>query len=87
MMPAQSQAPARSEEPVIPVHQRKTLQTLNRNDCRWPIGDPQHADFHFCGKRQAAGHSYCEFHWRKAFQASKPRYQPRVIVAPADQAA
>jgi GcrA cell cycle regulator len=75
-------------EPVIPLKQRKTLQKLNRNDCRWPIGDPQDADFHFCGKPQASGHSYCEFHWRKAFQPSKPRYAPRVVVEPAaDQAA
>jgi hypothetical protein len=33
----------------------KTVDTLERNDCRWPIGDPRHADFHFCGAPQVAG--------------------------------
>ena len=43
-----------SRDPVIPVHQRKIVGTLNANDCRWPIGDPQKPDFHFCGKPKTA---------------------------------
>jgi GcrA cell cycle regulator len=43
---------------------RKTMTTLMPNDCRWPIGDPQATEFHFCGQPQQAGHSYCEFHMR-----------------------
>ena len=30
--------------------------------CRWPIGDPPDADFHFCGRSCDASASYCEFH-------------------------
>ena len=36
--------------------------------CRWPIGDPQLAEFHFCGKAKVTGLPYCEFHARRAFQ-------------------
>lgn len=56
------------EEIVIPLNERKTIQTLAECNCRWPIGDPQHADFHFCGKDKVAGLPYCEFHARRAYQ-------------------
>jgi len=52
---------------------KKTLATLELHDCRWPIGDPRNADFHFCGARQMAGRPYCELHWRRAFQPPRPR--------------
>lgn len=51
----------------------KTVATLERHDCRWPIGDPKNADFHFCGERSLAGRPYCEPHWRMAFQPPKSR--------------
>jgi GcrA cell cycle regulator len=56
----------------------KTLLDLERNDCRWPIGEPRHPDFHFCGAPQTAGRPYCELHWRMAFQPARPRHQPAV---------
>jgi GcrA cell cycle regulator len=56
------------EELVIPLAERKSILTLQDGHCRWPIGDPQHADFHFCGKDKITGLPYCEFHARKAFQ-------------------
>ncbi|MDQ8698235.1 GcrA family cell cycle regulator [Hyphomicrobium sp. LHD-15] len=68
-----STGPVLQPEPVIPVDQRKTMETLMADDCRWPIGDPQGADFHFCGKRKVDGHPYCDFHVRRAGQTSKPR--------------
>jgi GcrA cell cycle regulator len=68
------------DELVIPPKERKTIQTLKNNDCRWPIGDPQHADFHFCGKPTAVRAPYCEFHMQRGWQPSRPRapYQPRL---------
>ena len=42
------------EEIVIPLEERKTLQDLTENCCRWPIGDPQNADFHFCNRPQSS---------------------------------
>lgn len=61
------------EELVIPLAERKTIQTLVECSCRWPIGDPQMADFHFCGKNKVPGLPYCEFHARRAFQPPQPR--------------
>ncbi len=60
----------------------KTVDTLEKNDCRWPIGDPRHADFHFCGAQQAMGRPYCELHWRMAFQPSRPRHQQPATAPP-----
>ena len=72
------------EELVIPMAQRKTIQTLGECNCRWPIGDPQLADFHFCGKDKVMGLPYCEFHARRAFQPPQPRRRDRehTIVVP-----
>ena len=52
---------------------RKGVVELEPNDCRWPIGDPLQAGFHFCGRTKLDGISYCEFHARKAFRQAPPR--------------
>lgn len=62
-----------AEELVIPVAERKSIQTLTESSCRWPIGDPQKAEFHFCGKGKVPQLPYCEFHARRAFQPVVPR--------------
>jgi GcrA cell cycle regulator len=54
----------------------KTVANLEKNDCRWPIGDPRHADFHFCSAPQVPGRPYCDLHWRMAFQPPRSRYEP-----------
>jgi GcrA cell cycle regulator len=61
------------EELVIPEKERKYITTLTESCCKWPIGDPQHADFHFCGKGKVSGLPYCEFHARRAFQPPQTR--------------
>jgi GcrA cell cycle regulator len=66
-----------AEELVIPLAERKSIQTLTECSCRWPIGDPQMADFHFCGKDKVPGQPYCEFHARRAFQPPQPRRRER----------
>ncbi len=43
---------------------------LKSRSCRWPVGDPLHHDFHFCGKfalARAKGPTYCDEHFRKAY--------------------
>ena len=72
------QAEAEANLPVvdeidIPLAERKNLQDLMENDCRWPIGDPQHDDFHFCNKSKVPGLPYCEFHAKRAFQPPQAR--------------
>lgn len=68
-------------EPVadaaIPMAQRKTIATLEDGDCRWPVGDPQNPDFHFCGAEKVPGKPYCPTHLARAFQPIPVR---RVLV-------
>lgn len=61
------------EEMNIPLDERKSLQDLTESCCRWPIGDPQHDDFHFCNKSKVPGLPYCEFHAKRAFQPPQAR--------------
>lgn len=35
--------------------------------CRFPIGNPEHADFHFCTNAAMAGKRYCEGHCAAAY--------------------
>ena len=66
-----------AEEMIIPLAERKTIQTLTECSCRWPIGDPQMEDFHFCGKTKVPLLPYCEHHARRAFQPAVPRRRER----------
>ncbi len=75
-----------TEELVIPVAERKSIQTLTEVTCRWPIGDPQHTEFHFCGKNKVPGLPYCEFHARRAFQPPQTRRRDRAVAEPAKAA-
>ena len=70
------------EELDIPLAERKTLQDLTEKCCRWPIGDPQTPEFHFCNRGKMQGLPYCEFHARRAFQPPQPRRRDRNIVLP-----
>ncbi len=38
------------------------LTELDNHTCRWPVGDPKDANFHFCGKKVRLGQTYCEEH-------------------------
>lgn len=57
------------------VKKIKTMADLEHCDCKWPIGDPRHADFHFCGAKQALGRPYCQEHWEMSFVPGKARHQ------------
>lgn len=47
---------------------------LLASSCRWPIGDPREADFHFCGHPKQPGLSYCGLHAKVAY-APPPKLQ------------
>ena len=69
--PAKAQpyrSPRPVEELIVPSGQRVTILQLNEHTCKWPIGDPQGEDFHFCGSRSNSGSPYCERHSRLAYQ-------------------
>jgi GcrA cell cycle regulator len=57
------------------VAKRKTVLDLEPHDCRWPIGEPRHPDFHFCSQPCTPGRPYCAHHWSMAFQPPRPRQQ------------
>ncbi len=65
--------PSPVEELNIPAALRIDLLDLKECMCRWPIGDPQDENFHFCGRQKTTGVSYCEHHARVAFQAAPRR--------------
>jgi GcrA cell cycle regulator len=47
-----------------------TLTDLSAQTCRWPIGDPKHENFRFCGKPVYAGKPYCSEHCATAYVGS-----------------
>jgi GcrA cell cycle regulator len=55
----------------IPAAQRRTIFTLTNTTCRWPVGDPQSAEFFFCGSADGvdcdANRPYCALHSRRAY--------------------
>ena len=73
-MPAQAPAPRVQAKPAKGAKQtRTTLLDLSDKVCKWPIGHPGDADFHFCGKGAQAGFPYCTEHCLLAYQAQMPR--------------
>jgi len=56
------------ENVVIPMSKRISIMELREGVCRWPLGDPMHADFAYCGADCGGGKTYCEAHARIAFQ-------------------
>lgn len=68
------------EEIVIPLAERKSLIDLEPHHCRWPIGDPLLAGFHFCGRQKVAGLPYCEVHARRAFRPPEVKRPKREVV-------
>lgn len=39
-----------------------SILTLKAHACRWPIGEPDHQDFGFCGRARSGHVSYCDAH-------------------------
>ena len=81
------QPPRRVEKVAQPIEVEDgpgaTILTLTDRICKWPIGDPRHADFHFCGKASSEGLPYCAEHARRAYQPPARRGSERDDHAPA----
>ncbi len=84
--PAQKPAPAektsgrggKSLNKNLAMHQRiiqhsLEMANLKPNQCRWPIGDPDSEDFHFCGDTVFVGKPYCYEHCKQAYQFTPPK--------------
>ncbi len=46
----------------------KTLEELDENSCKWPIGHPNEKSFYFCGRSSLKDFSYCKLHLLYAYQ-------------------
>ena len=62
----------------LALHQRiiqhsLALAALKPNQCRWPIGDPDSENFHFCGATVFVGKPYCYEHCKQAYQFTPPK--------------
>lgn len=69
-------APPRRLVPAKPsadIADKTSLLDLNDRVCRWPMGHPGEADFHFCGVKVNPGFPYCVEHCGRAYQAQLPR--------------
>lgn len=71
--PSATPNPRLLEELVIPLHQRASILQLTEHRCKWPIGDPTHEDFHYCGRQKDPTKSYCEHHCGVAYQSQDRR--------------
>jgi GcrA cell cycle regulator len=69
-------APPRRLVPAKPspeMANKTSLLDLSERVCRWPLGHPGEADFHFCGVAVNPGFPYCVEHCGRAYQAQLPR--------------
>ena len=46
----------------------KTLEELDENSCKWPIGHPNEKNFYFCGRTSLKDFSYCKLHLLYSYQ-------------------
>ena len=46
----------------------KSLEELDDNICKWPIGHPDEKGFYFCGRSSLKDFSYCKLHLLYAYQ-------------------
>lgn len=49
------------------------MAMLKPDQCRWPIGNPDAENFHFCGAKVFPGKPYCYEHCRAAYQMPPPK--------------
>lgn len=66
-----------SDEPLIP---HATVLQINEQTCKWPVGDPNSDDFHFCARRSDIGIPYCAYHARIAYQPVADRRRDRRVL-------
>ena len=69
---------AKSLNKNLAMHQRiiqhsLELANLKPGQCRWPIGDPDSENFHFCGEPVFVGKPYCYEHCKQAYQFTPPK--------------
>jgi len=76
--PAAPVKSAKSATKNLAMHQRiiqhsLEMANLKPNQCRWPIGDPDSENFHFCGETVFVGKPYCYEHCKQAYQFTQKK--------------
>jgi GcrA cell cycle regulator len=61
------------ESIVVPIARKLTIDKLTERTCKWPIGDPGHQEFHFCGHDSLDAMPYCRYHARLAYRGHGSR--------------
>jgi GcrA cell cycle regulator len=66
--------PSQDIDVVVPITEPVTIVDLLESMCRWPLGDPTHPEFRFCGARKMPGEGpYCRCHAAIAYQPHQER--------------
>jgi GcrA cell cycle regulator len=65
------------EDVVVPMSRRVRIMELREAMCKWPMGDPMHADFVYCGADCNFGTPYCTHHSAIAYQPAMERRRAR----------
>lgn len=71
-------ATVKSSSKNLAMHQRIIqhslgMANLKPDQCRWPMGDPDSENFHFCGAQVFIGKPYCYEHCKQAYQFTPPK--------------
>jgi len=69
-------ATPQTEADVAP-RRKLSLIELTEATCKWPIGDPLHADFGYCGANLHPSYPYCASHCRMAYESPQERERAR----------
>lgn len=64
---------------AIPLAQRRSLAAIKDNECHFPVGDPNSAEFFYCGAPVEGELAYCRTHHQRMFTAPRPRPKPHPI--------
>ena len=65
------------DNPILNIIEKRSkhgvdMRDLDSETCRWPLGDPREAGFHFCGCMVTDGSIYCSAHHSRAYTPAKP---------------
>ena len=53
----------------------QAVVSLDKHQCKYPIGEPTDPGFHFCGARRKKGSVYCPAHAERCEKRSDPDYR------------
>lgn len=68
-------------EVAHPNHFRiDSILNLNEKTCKWPVGHPDEAGFHFCGCPTSNSSPYCAYHMSMAYTATSSQKSDKIKI-------